>query len=363
MRPRTIKKPSAPRRKPNVSLARALLRWYDRHGRHDLPWRASRDPYGIWVSEIMLQQTQVTTVLPYYARFMQRFPDIAALARAQADEVLHLWTGLGYYARARNLHRAARILVQEHAGRFPVDVATCASLPGIGRSTAGAILAFAFNRRLPILDGNVKRVLARYHRVAGWPGHKAVERELWKLAEAHTPRTRVADYTQAIMDLGATVCRRAAQCTHCPLAAGCAAHRHGDPASYPARAARRPRPHRHIAMLLIRDARDRVLLQQRPPAGVWGGLWGFPECAVDHDVRAWCRTALGLDVRPDAPWSIRRHSFTHFDLDITPIPARVARAGARVMENARTVWYNPAEPDARGLAAPVVRLLEQLRNR
>ena len=342
------------------SFSAALLAWYDRHGRKELPWKHSRDPYRVWVSEIMLQQTQVATVIPYYERFMARFPDIAALARADRDEVLHLWTGLGYYARARNLKRAAERIVAEHGGEFPRDIEQVCALPGIGRSTAGAILAFAFGQRHAILDGNVKRVLARYHAISESPG-AVLDKALWRLSEAHTPQTRIADYTQAMMDLGATLCRRGrAVCALCPLASGCAALAQGAPEAYPAPRARRARPTKRVVMLMIRDEHGRVLLQQRPPAGIWGGLWGFPECAVDGDPREFCRERLGLDIALEPAWPNVPHTFSHFHLAITPQPARVIDEGGQVMENNGTVWYNLKAPDARGLAAPVQRLLQLL---
>ncbi len=337
-----------------------LLAWYDRHGRKDLPWHQDRSAYTIWVSEIMLQQTQVSTVVPYFHRFVERFPDIAALAAGSLDEVLHYWTGLGYYARARNLHKTARIIVEQHHGRFPRDYETVQTLPGIGASTAGAILAFAFGQRHVILDGNVKRVLARYHAIDGWPGKRDVATRLWDLADRHTPRTRVRAYTQAIMDLGATVCRRThPDCAHCPVRMGCRALALDTPQRYPATRPRRNLPTRTTAMILIQDGRGRVLLQRRPPAGLWGGLWGFPECGAE-DIGEWCQQALGVRVELAAPWPLLRHTFSHFHLQITPIAARVVDSG-KVMENPEMVWYNPNQPDERGFAAPVKRLLQQLR--
>jgi A/G-specific adenine glycosylase len=345
----------------SLSFSRQVLAWYDRHGRKTLPWKHPRDPYRIWVSEIMLQQTQVTTVIPYFNRFIARFPGIKALARADLDEVLHLWTGLGYYARARNLHKAARHIVREHRGVFPRAFEAVTDLPGIGRSTAGAILTLAFGQRHPILDGNVKRVLARYHAIETPLNKRETEDRLWQLAEKHTPRKRLADYTQAIMDLGATVCTRTKpQCTTCPLRAACHACRLGTPQSYPVRAASRKTPVKATHMIMIRDQRGRVLLQRRPPAGLWGGLWGFPEC-VNGSARQWCRKQLGLNIQTDAPWPVLRHSFSHFHLDITPIPAQVVGGTDRAMENAETVWYNVRRPDQRGFSAPVKHLLEQLR--
>jgi len=342
-------------------LRRRLLAWFDRHGRKDLPWQRSRDPYRVWVSEIMLQQTQVSTVIPYYERFLKRFPDVGALARARLDSVLHHWTGLGYYARARNLKKAAETIVREHAGRFPRDIEAVADLPGIGRSTAGAILAFAFGQRHPILDGNVKRVLARLHAIETPVGRRDTEQQLWQLAEQYTPRTRVADYTQAIMDLGATVCRpRRPDCTNCPLRVGCRAATAGRPEDYPVRTARKALPMRQTVMLMIRDRRGRVLLTQRPPSGLWGGLWGFPECDTPATAARFGRDHLGLEIEPATSWPTLRHGFSHFTLDITPLPATLKGTGTSLRETVAGAWIDPRRPDARGLAAPVKHLLQKL---
>jgi A/G-specific adenine glycosylase len=341
-------------------FSRRLLRWYDTHGRKQLPWKHRRDAYRIWVSEIMLQQTQVATVIPYYGRFLARFPNLKTLARAPLNAVLHLWTGLGYYARARNLHRTAKTIVAEHGGRFPRDIDAVQELPGIGRSTAGAILALAFDERHPILDGNVKRVLARYHAVGEPQNLRETEERMWLCADRHTPRARVADYTQAIMDLGATVCTRTQpDCARCPVRRDCAARRAGNPLDYPARSTKRRVPVRAAMFLMLRDTRGRVLLVQRPPAGIWGGLWSFPECDGD-DMATWCRAQWGIEIEPGEPWPVRRHSFSHFHLDITPIPARLVRRSGTFRETGKSVWYNLSRPDARGLAAPVKRLLQQL---
>lgn len=270
------------------------------------------------------------------------------------------WAGLGYYARARNLHKAAKQIVAAHAGRFPRDIENAVRLPGIGRSTAGAILALAFGQRHAILDGNVKRVLARRHTIDAPPNRRETETKLWQLAERHTPRTRVADYTQAIMDLGATVCTRAnPDCVQCPVRTGCRAYKLGVLQKFPLTTARKALPLKKVNMLLVRDARGRVLLVKRPPVGIWGGLWGLPEC-TETNVRSWCRDELGLDIQPLKPWPMFRHSFSHFRLDITPIPARLVGNCDGVMEHADTVWYNVDRPDARGLAAPVQKLLQQL---
>lgn len=345
------------------TLRRRLLAWYDRHGRKNLPWQRSRDPYHIWVSEIMLQQTQVATVIAYYERFLKRFPDIQTLARAKLDSVLHHWTGLGYYARARNLQKAAQKIVREHDGQFPRDIEAVAELPGIGRSTAGAILAFAFGQRHPILDGNVKRVLTRLHAIDAPIAQRETETTLWNLADRYTPQSRIAEYTQAIMDLGATLCRpRNPNCPACPVRSDCTAYTLGEPEKFPVRDKRKTLPVKQVTMLMIRDLRGRVLLTQRPPTGIWGGLWGFPECAADSVPIEYCRTNFGLNIHTDAPWPVRQHGFSHFQLHITPLPARLLTSSDKAMECASTVWYNPNKPDARGLAAPVKRLLQQLRD-
>ncbi len=343
-----------------AGFAERLLTWHARHGRHDLPWQQHPTPYRVWVSEIMLQQTQVQTVLGYYPPFMAAFPDVHALAEAPLDEVLHLWSGLGYYARARNLHRAAGLLVREHAGEFPAELAAVMALPGIGRSTAGAILALASGQRQPILDGNVRRVLCRHRGIDGWPGRPAVERELWTLAEALTPSRDVAVYTQAIMDLGATVCtRRRPACTLCPLVEDCIARQQGRVAALPAPRPRRERPRRETRMLLALDGGGRVLLHRRPPRGLWGGLWAPPEFAdagALDDVLAGCGLAASGPVRT---LPVLAHAFTHFDLDIHPLAVPVVVNGDG-MEGATLLWYNPRQPPRLGLAAPVAQLLAAL---
>ena len=344
------------------TFASRILAWYDHHGRHDLPWQTDPTPYRVWVSEIMLQQTQVATVIPYFRRFTQRFPDVQALAAAPLDDVLHLWSGLGYYARARNLHAAAGRICAGHGGRFPEDIDSLTALPGIGRSTAGAILALACGQRHPILDGNVKRVLARFHAVEGWPGKSAVLKRLWALAEDHTPRERVADYTQAIMDLGATLCRRGAPaCDACPLNTDCAALAQGRPQAYPAPRPKRELPVREVYMLLLVDGEGRVCLQQRPPSGVWGGLWSLPEFDSPRALADWCSRFTGeaVEVLEQPPL---RHSFSHFHLDIRPRLVRLENPPFSVMEGGQCVWYNSRQPPSLGLAAPVRRLLDRLQD-
>jgi len=356
------------KRKTRISMAidredfsRRVLQWFDNHGRKDLPWQQAPSPYRVWVSEIMLQQTQVATVIPYFERFMARFPDLASLADAPADDVLHHWSGLGYYARARNLHQAAQQIRDQHGGVFPKAMDEVTGLPGIGRSTAGAILSLALGQHWPILDGNVKRVLARCFAVVGWPGQGAVLKQLWSLSERLTPGPRVADFNQAMMDLGATLCTRSRPgCECCPLADGCQARAQGNPLAYPGKKPRKTLPVRMVQMIILHDPMGRVLLQQRPPAGVWGGLWSFPELALDESAEAWCAGVLGGVAASSENLPARRHTFSHFHLDIHPRQILLTEPGCRVMEGADQVWYNPAQPDARGLAAPVSRLLQEI---
>ena len=341
-----------------TAVAPRLLAWFDAHGRHDLPWQRDRTPYCAWVSEIMLQQTQVGTVIPFYERFMQRFPTIAALAAAPLDDVLANWAGLGYYARARNLWSAARIVVAEHGGDLPTDFDALHALPGIGRSTAGAILAQAHGQRWPILDGNVKRVLARYHAVGGWPGLPKVADELWRHADEHTPYERVADYTQAIMDLGATLCTRARPaCTVCPLATDCAACRGGTQALYPAPRPKRERPQRHVAVLVVRAPDGRVLLERRPARGVWGGLYSLPELPAEDSPRDWCARVLGAVVAAERVLETIEHAFTHFDLDLAPRLLELAASPSAVMDRDDWHWCRPGTALDVGVPAPVAILL------
>jgi A/G-specific adenine glycosylase len=340
------------------ALGSRLLAWFDAHGRHDFPWQLERTPYTAWVSEIMLQQTQVGTVIPYYDRFMQRFPSVATLAAAPLDDVLAHWAGLGYYARARNLWCAARIVMDEHGGAVPTTFDALHALPGIGRSTAGAILAQAYGQRWPILDGNVKRVLARYHAVAGWPGTPRVADELWRHAEMHTPHERVADYTQAIMDLGATVCTRARPaCTVCPLASDCAAAHAGTQALYPAPRPKRERTQRHVAVLVVRAPDGRVLLERRPASGIWGGLYSLPELPAEDSPRDWCARILGASVAAERILATIEHAFTHFDLDLNPRLLELAAAPSGVMDRDDWHWCRPGTKLDVGVPAPVAALL------
>ncbi|HET7307080.1 MAG TPA: A/G-specific adenine glycosylase [Gammaproteobacteria bacterium] len=335
-------------------FAPRLLAWFARNGRHDLPWQHEPTPYRVWVSEIMLQQTQVATVIPYFERFLARFPDLAALAAAPLDDVLALWSGLGYYARARNLHRAAQTAAEEYGGDLPAALDEMMALPGIGRSTAGAILALSRGQRHAILDGNVKRVLARFYAIAGWPGDKSVADRLWKFAASHTPATDCAAYTQAIMDLGATVCtRRDPACDVCPMNADCEAYRAGRQHDFPAPRVRRNYPERNVRVLVV-EAGGAVLLEKRPPTGIWGGLWSLPELHDDAQPLDWC-DSLGLQI--GAPESAPRfkHDFTHFRAWIEPLHVTAKIAG--VMDANRYLWYK-GDPGI-GLPAPIDKLLKR----
>jgi len=339
-------------------LAAKLIAWQRRHGRHDLPWQGTRDPYRIWLSEIMLQQTQVATVVPYYQRFLHRFPDIAALAAAPLEEVLRLWAGLGYYSRARNLHGAAQIVMRRHAGRFPRGFDEVAALPGVGRSTAGAILVFATGARHAILDGNVKRVLARLFGIAGYPGDKRVADRLWKRATGLLPRRNVSAYSQGLMDLGAGVCTRTRpRCDACPWAGVCVARRRGLTAKLPGPKPRKALPQRSTTMLALTRAGE-ILLEKRPPAGLWGGMWSLPEAARGTDIAEYCLQRYGMRVTGVQALPRIAHGFTHFKLDIHPMRVTVAldhRAGEPGM-----VWLPLEEAREAAIPAPVKRILLQL---
>ena len=308
----------------------------------------------------MLQQTQVTTVAPYFERFMRRFPQIKDLANADIDEVLQHWSGLGYYARARNLHKAAQQVRDAHQGQFPHDFDSVIALPGVGRSTAGAILSLALGQRHAILDGNVKRVLSRYFLIDGWPGQAATTKSLWEKAQLLTPTQRVADYNQAIMDLGATLCTRTKpHCPSCPVGAECLAYAQQRQGDYPQRRPRKSLPVKQTTFLMLIDDKKGVLLQRRPPAGVWGGLLAFPELASTDNIQQWCRTQLGIDALQTDTWPVQRLTFSHFHLDITPVVVKAQSFADRVMEQPHWVWYKVGTPPG-GLAAPVQRLLQQI---
>ena len=342
------------------TFAESLLEWFDTHGRHDLPWQKNLNAYSVWVSEIMLQQTQVATVIPYFEEFMKRFPNVEVLADSSLDDVLAHWSGLGYYARARNMHKAAIIVCDQFNAEMPDDFDSLTDLPGIGRSTAGAILSIAFGRRHPILDGNVKRVLTRRAGIEQWPGKSAVMKQLWEFADELTPNARVAEYTQAIMDLGATLCSRARPlCMHCPVSHGCRARIDGTQDRIPARKPKVSKPRRSVRMLVLQDESGAVLLEKRPPTGIWAGLYSLPELPEDASVAVWSREYIGVQIDAERPLDKISHSFTHFDLDIEPLLAQLGDP-CQTMEEGKRLWYKPGRSRRPGMPAPVSRLLESL---
>lgn len=343
-------------------FASPLLRWFGANGRHDLPWQHPRTPYRVWLSEIMLQQTQVATATPYFLRFVEKLQNIHELAAASPDDVFALWSGLGYYSRARNLHRTAQLCVERHDGELPRDFDALLALPGVGRSTAGAILAQAWNLRFPILDGNVKRVLARWHGLDRWPGETKTQAQLWAFAESHTPAVRAADYTQAIMDLGASLCTRTKpRCADCPVRDGCVAYRDGSTATLPVRKPARALPTRQTVMLVLRDACGRVLFERRAPTGVWAGLWSLPEASNEQAARSDIANAHNIAASAIAFRALPAftHGFSHYRLDVTPLAFEI-QPGARVADAADRRWLYPSEAAALGLPAPVRKLIATL---
>ena len=337
------------------NFAQVLIEWQKQHGRHGLPWQQTRDPYAVWLSEIMLQQTQVASVILYYQRFLARFPDIASLAAASQDEVLSHWSGLGYYARGRNLHRAAQRIVAEHEGVFPSDVEAVMALPGIGRSTAAAILAFSFGQRRAILDGNVKRVLARCFGIAGYPGAKVVENALWQKAEQLLPEAGIETYTQSLMDMGATLCTRKPDCPACPLNSACVAYNENRVAELPEPKPRKPLPQKETAMLVLLHQGE-VYLEKRPPTGIWGGMWSLPEAPV---METGSLNRLGMTGAEVSPLPERQHVFTHFRLRIVPRIFEVVtlQPGAREPGG---LWLTLADAMGSALPKPVREILKEL---
>lgn len=339
------------------------LNWYDKHGRKHLPWQQAVTPYKVWLSEVMLQQTQVTTVIPYFERFMQRFPTLVDLANAEQDEVLHLWTGLGYYARGRNLHKAANIIVEQHDGEFPTEFEQVLALPGIGRSTAGAILSLSLDQHHAILDGNVKRVLSRFMALTEWPGNKKVEDKLWQVAEAFSPKDRIANYNQVMMDLGATICVRSKpKCEECPVSQHCAAYHQDVISLCPGKKPKKEKPIKHTYMLVLRSQHS-VYLYQRPASGIWGGLFSFPEFddldSLERQLNQWTTTTEQLDIEQNDEW-LFRHTFSHYHLDVQPVIVDVAIKPTFVAESA-DCWYpletNMAEELKLGLSTVANKLL------
>lgn len=344
-----------------ISFQQAVLGWYDRFGRKDLPWQKSITPYRVWLSEIMLQQTQVTTVIPYFHRFVEKFPTVEALAKAELDSVLHLWSGLGYYARARHLHKTAKIIQEKFHGEFPNDLEELSNLPGIGLSTAGAILSLSMNQPAAILDGNVKRVLTRTFAIEGWPGLPNVNRQLWKTAITLTPEQRVKEYNQAMMDLGAMVCTRSRpKCELCPLAFCCVAYQQENVAAFPTKKPKRAVPKRHGYFLVLQNKEHDILLVKRPPSGIWGGLWSLPECVAPETLPTWCQEQLACDIEHLRVLPSLEHTFSHFQLTLTPILAQIKENIARAMETPEQIWYKKSEQQAIGLPAPIQRILEEL---
>jgi len=342
-------------------FARQVLAWYQANGRHDLPWQHKPYPYSVWISEIMLQQTQVTTVIPYFKRFIMRFPEVAVLARSTLDEVLHQWTGLGYYARARNLHKTAQIISNDYQNQFPNNLESLIKLPGIGQSTAGAILTLACQQRHPILDGNVKRVLTRYHALTGWPGQAKVERELWVLAGQHTPFENVAEYTQAMMDLGATVCvRNKPLCETCPVSRDCLAKQQNRQQEFPTPKPTKSLPIRKTIFVIMQNVQGEFLLEKRPPSGIWGGLWAFPECKINTNIKKWIKYNLGYSVSNILRKPMIRHTFSHFHLNIVPAVAYTGKIINQVRDNSSYRWYQVKNVDEIGMPAPVKKIMEEL---
>lgn len=342
--------------KTTPSFAERIIRWYDAHGRKNLPWQQQKTAFRVWISEIMLQQTQVATVIPYYEKFMVRFADINSLANAEQDEVLHYWTGLGYYARARNLHKAAMIMRDQYQGEFPTEFEQVLALPGIGRSTAGAVLSLALGQHHPILDGNVKRVLARHEAVDGWPGNKKVEDQLWQITDLLTPAEQISKYNQAMMDIGASICTRSSpKCEVCPVAIDCKAQLMGRQTEYPGKKPKKTIPAKQ-AWLLVQLDDNKVLLHKRPPAGIWGGLWCFPEFASQQQLDDYL-TEQQISAKPQLLDGFR-HTFSHFHLDVQPILVIAPpQKPTKVMEAQQSLWYNIEQPDRVGLAAATERVL------
>jgi A/G-specific adenine glycosylase len=339
-------------------FAEKLIAWQQVHGRHDLPWQQTRDPYAVWVSEIMLQQTQVSAVIGYYGRFMARFPTIASLAESTQDEVMQHWSGLGYYSRARNLHHAAQTIMREHAGIFPQDFTQIQTLKGIGRSTAAAISVFSFQQPQTILDGNVKRVLARLHAVDGWPGLPLIEKRLWSLAESLLPAKNLPAYIQGLMDFGATLCTRSKpRCHDCPMQGECQAFQQQRVAQLPVSKPRKAIPEKQTTMLMILDGGE-ILLEKRPDKGIWGGLWSFPECQPDQISVQQTQERYGLQAESLEGLPVLWHTFTHFKLEITPQPLQLV--GERPVLPPHLQWLPLADAINAALPTPVRTLLQTL---
>lgn len=343
-----------------INIAPAILAWFDQYGRKNLPWQQNINPYRVWLSEIMLQQTQVATVIPYFENFTTKLPTVHDLAHAEEDLVMHLWTGLGYYSRARNLHKAAKMVVNEFAGTFPCEMDDLIKLPGVGRSTAAAIRSIAFQQPAAILDGNVKRVLARLHAVDGWPGKTAVLNTLWEYAEAHAPEERPNNYSQAMMDLGATLCSRSKPaCNLCPIQTDCLAFIQGNPSDYPGKKPKKVLPVKQATLLMIENNKGELLLTKRPPTGIWASLWVFPELEENNSIESFCEQEQ-LELIEHKQWPSFRHTFSHYHLEITPIHIKASSTATKTMEAGKQQWYHPKGDTELGLAAPIKKLIKAL---
>ena len=347
-----------------MTLSQKILAWFDQHGRHDLPWQKNPTSYRVWISEIMLQQTQVTTVIDYFERFMKRFPTLATLAQAPLEDVFHLWSGLGYYARAKNLHKAAQMIDTQHQGKFPTDYEAVLALPGIGRSTAGAILAISTEQKYPILDGNVKRVLARHFAVDGFMLDPKTLAKLWQHSEKMMPEKRIKDYTQAMMDLGATVCTRSQpKCTICPIASSCVAKKLDQLKLYPMPKPKAKMPTQSTAVLMLVSRKHQsLLLEKRPIKGIWGGLWSLPECPLQTPIQEWCCKTFKLNLEIIETWEPFRHTFTHFHLNIQPILCLVQDPPTQNALGLKHKWYPFEKTDTLGLATPIRALIKRLKS-
>jgi A/G-specific adenine glycosylase len=347
----------------NVDFAHKLLTWFDQSGRKDLPWQQNKTPYRVWVSEIMLQQTQVNSVIEYYQRFMTRFPTLESLASADEDRVLELWAGLGYYARARNLHKTAKIIHQNFKGEFPDTLDSIIELPGIGRSTAGAILSIAFKQQATILDGNVKRVLCRFKAITNWPGDRETEKQLWELAEQLTPSARTDDYTQAIMDLGATLCTRSKpDCKHCPMQPDCQALKLDIQTKLPKSKPKKAIPLRHTRIVLIETDDNHILLEKRPPTGIWGGLYSLPELNSElslFDISQHCSTQFSCTLSPPIETKVFQHTFSHFKLELQPIEFKSANRQIMINDRNRFLWIKLDQLSKLGMPAPITKYLKR----
>lgn len=343
-----------------AQFTKKLLAWYQNQGRANLPWREGISPYRVWVSEIMLQQTQVITVIPYFQRFIARFPTIEDLAQATLDEVLSYWAGLGYYSRGRNLHRTAQILWKDYQGIFPDELAELVKLPGIGRSTAGAILSIAFQKAVPILDGNVKRILTRLFLIEGWPDAPKVNQLLWEIAATLTPKKNPNHYAQAIMDLGATLCTRSKPaCTSCPVQSYCHAYQKNQTAQFPQRKVSKVLPIKQVRLLIIKNIHGQIFLEKRPLLGIWGGLWTLPECALDVEIKKWCLQQLNCRIKLTQEGKTFRHTFSHFHLDITPVEVQLLQQNRMICESSHQIWYDHTIADEIGVPAPIKKILRQ----